>query len=80
MKKILLLFPLILIGCNYQVVDLNFKYQKVYFYETDKCYEISSWKDYEDGEQVQVDVKGYGKILTSTNNCFLVVDKCPICD
>ena len=82
MKKILLLSlcTILLCGCNYQMVDLDYNYKKVHLYGTNKCYEINSWKDYEDGEQIQVDIKGSGKILLSSYSCFLVQDNCPICD
>lgn len=82
MKKLLLsaLCLTLLCSCNYQMVDVNYNYKKVHLYETDKCYEINSWKDYEDGEQIQVDIKDSGVILLSSYNCFLVQDKCPICD
>ncbi len=78
--KLLCLLPLLaLASCNKQLVDLNYRYNKVHIYETNTCYEISSWTDYE-GEQLQVHIKGKGKILISSISCFLVEDKCPICD
>lgn len=84
MKKLLLglllVFTLTLTGCNKQLIDLNYSYKKVHLYETDTCYDISSWTDYEEGEQLQVHIKGKGKILISSTSCFLVEDKCPICD
>ena len=84
MKKLLLglllVFTLTLTGCNKQLIDLNYSYKKVHIYETNTCYDISSWTDYEDGEQLQVHIKGKGKILISSTSCFLVEDKCPICD
>ena len=84
MKKVLLglllVFTLALTGCNKQLIDLNYRYNKVHIYETDTCYDISSWTDYEDGEQLQVHIKDKGKILISSTSCFLVEDKCPICD
>lgn len=83
MKKLLLglllVFSLTLTGCNKQLIDWNYSYKKVHLYETNMCYEIESWKDY-DGEQLQVHIKDKGKILISSMNCFLVDDKCPICD
>ena len=79
MKKILLATLLLLTGCNYQAVDFNYYYTKVHLYQTNKCYNIESWRDYE-GEQLQVNIEGKGKILISANSCFLVVDKCPICN
>ena len=84
MKKLLLglllVFTLTLTGCNKQLIDWNYSYKKVHIYETNTCYDISSWTDYEDGEQLQVHIKGKGKILISSTSCFLVEDKCPICD
>jgi hypothetical protein len=84
MKKLLLglllVFTLTLTGCNKQLIDLNYSYKKVHIYETNTCYDISSWTDYEDGEQLQVHIKDKGKILISSTSCFLVEDKCPICD
>lgn len=77
---LLLVSSLALTGCNKQLVDLNYRYNKVHIYETNTCYDISSWTDYEDGEQLQVHIKGKGKILISSTSCFLVEDKCPICD
>lgn len=83
MKKLLLglllVFTLTLTGCNKQLIDWNYSYKKVHLYETNTCYEIESWKDY-DGEQLQVHIKDKGKILISSMSCFLVDDKCPICD
>lgn len=84
MKKLLLglllVSSLALTGCNKQLVDLNYRYNKIHLYETDTCYAISSWTDYENGEQLQVHITGKGKILISSTDCFLVEDKCPICD
>lgn len=52
-------------GCgNYNLIDTTYEFHKVHIYETDKCYEIKSWTDY-DGEQLQVDMKDYGVILIS---------------
>ena len=83
MKKLLLglllVFSLSLTSCNKQLIDWNYSYKKVHLYETGTCYEIESWKDY-DGEQLQVHIKGKGKILISSMSCLLVDDKCPICD
>lgn len=84
MKKLLLALlltlSLTLTGCNKQIFDFDYSFKKVHLYETDCCYEINSWKDYEGGEQLQLDIKGKGKILVSSVSCFLVEDKCPICD
>lgn len=84
MKKLLLALlltlSLTLTGCNKQIFDFDYSFKKVHLYETGCCYEINSWKDYEGGEQLQLDIKGKGNILVSSVSCFLVEDKCPICD
>ena len=71
------------VGCNYQAFDLDYNFKKVHMTldgENYQCYDIESWRDYGDGEQLQIDVKGYGKILTSSYNAILIKDKCPYCD
>ena len=87
MKKIVLLVLLVfsvigLSSCNYDAFDTNYEFHKVHttfdgvHYE---CYEIESWSDYE-GEQIQVNIKGYGIVLLSSYNSSLIKDKCPYCD
>ena len=84
MKKIILTIlavaTLVLTGCNKQIVDLNYKFKKVHVFETQQCYEINSWTDYEDGDQIQVGIKGYGKVLFHSNQIALIENKCPFCD
>lgn len=77
MKKILLLIgPVLLItGCNRQVFDFKYTYNKAYCnYNGDKFeLNIDKWNDY-DGEQIQI--KSNGKTyLISANNCYLVEEK-----
>lgn len=83
MKKIILTIlavaTLALTGCNKQIIDLNYKFKKVHVFETQQCYEISSWKDY-DGDQIQVGIKGYGKVLFHSNQIALIENNCPFCD
>ena len=71
---------LYLTGCNKQILDLNYKYTKVHHFDTYHCYEISSWRDYEDGDQIQLEIKGYGKILFYANQIALIEDRCPFCE
>lgn len=77
MKKLFavgMIIMLMLTGCNYQMVDLNYdfdyaiinidgEYQKI---------EIKEWRDYEDGEQLQITAKDGTVYLTSSFNCTLV--------
>lgn len=74
MKKILLLIvPLLLLtGCNKQVFDFKYTFDKAYCNYNGNEFElkIDKWKDY-DGEQIQIqsNEKVY---LISANNCYLM--------
>lgn len=74
MKKILLLIvPVLLItGCNRQVFDFKYTYNKAYCnYNGDKFeLNIDKWSDY-DGEQIQIMSNGKSYLI-SANNCYLV--------
>lgn len=73
MKKILLIFALILCltGCNYDVFEMEYTFNKAYCYYGNKevIYDIESWSDY-DGEQIQIKTKD-GTYLISANQCYL---------
>lgn len=73
MKKIILIITILLLtGCNKQVLDLNYSYDKVICNYNEDRFElkIDKWKDY-DGEQIQV--KSNNKTyLLSANNCYLI--------
>lgn len=78
--KFLLLLPLLMLsGCNKQLFDTNFKFTKVHVFATNKCYEITSWTDYDDSEQIQVKIKDYGTCLFYSNQIVLIESKCPFC-
>lgn len=74
MKKILLLIvPVLLItGCNRQVFDFKYTYNKAYCNYNGNKFElnIDKWNDY-DGEQIQIMSNGK-TYLISANNCYLV--------
>jgi len=83
MKKAMLLVAMIvasfsLTACNYQMVDLQYKYNKVHINNTG-CFEIKSWRDYDGSEQIQVTLKDDSVMLISSLNCVLIKGKCPIC-
>ena len=73
MKKLLLIVPVLflLTGCNYQMLDTTWNYDKAYCYYGNKevVYGIKSWTDY-DGEQIQVKTED-GSYLVSMNQCYL---------
>lgn len=81
MKKliVLLLVTLALIftlcSCNYQMVDLVYAYDYAiisYGDSTTKRVEVQSWRDYEDGEQIQIVSTDGTVYLVSSFNCVLV--------
>ena len=80
MKKFWLLVCLCLTGCNYKVLDVTYTFKKVHLHTIGRCYNIESWTDYENNEQIQVEIKNYGYVIVSSYNCMLIEDTCPICD
>lgn len=73
MKKLILLGCLLLCltGCNRQIIDTTYSYDRAYCYYGNKeiIYEIDSWKDYE-GEQIQIK-NNDGTYLITMNQCYL---------
>ena len=74
MKKLIILLVsiILLCGCNKQIIDLSYSYDKVIcnYNGTNFELKIEKWNDYE-GEQLQV--KSNGKTyLLSANNCYLI--------
>ena len=89
MKKIFILIMFVVLvfflimtlsGCNYKVVDLKYNYTRVHIIEQNKCYTISNWCDYDDGDEVQVKIDGYGYCIFHYNQVVLIENKCPFCD
>lgn len=76
MKKIigLLLLVIILSGCNKEVLEFQYDFDKVICnYDGSKFQlEIDKWTDY-DGEQIQVRSNGKTYLL-STNKCYMIRD------
>ena len=75
MKKIILLviIALCLTGCNRQVLDLDYEYDKAICNIGNETKEIKlrSWRDY-DGEQLQLTDEEGNKYLISSFNCTLI--------
>lgn len=75
MKKIILLVigVLFLTGCNKQIIDLNYSYDKAICKIGNelKEFELKSWKDY-DGEQLQLKDKEGNTYLVNSINCTLI--------
>ena len=59
-------------GCNQQIIDMDYEYDKIICDYNGNKFElqVDKWTDYE-GEQIQV--KSNGKTyLLSANNCYMV--------
>ena len=75
MKKLLalvlaVLFVLVLAGCNKQMVDLTYSYEYgIIALPNGEVVEgkVSSWTDYEDGDQLQVKINGKTYLVHSSN-------------
>lgn len=64
---------LTLVGCNKQVVDLKYNFNKAIIKLPDGTIvqgEVRSWRDYEDGDQIQVNIEGVTYLVHSAN-CVL---------
>lgn len=80
MKKIIAIIMLacmmlLLASCNYQMVDLNYKFDYAYISYGDgtvEKVEIASWRDYEEGDQIQVTSTDGTVYLVHSENCVLV--------
>ena len=78
-KKFLILFSTIIVGigcltgCNKQVVDWNYKFDKarVKLGEEWVDLKIKTWADFEDGDQLQLTLTNGTVMLVHSNNCVL---------
>lgn len=81
LKMILLTLPLTLASCgNRTVFDTTYKYNHMHVYATNTCYDVKSWCDYADGEQLQVTIVYDGKestMLVSSVSVALIKGDCP---
>ena len=77
-KKILAIVSLVLIaavvlvlaGCNKQMVDLTYSYERaILSLPNGEVIEgkVSSWTDFEDGDQIQVKIDGKTYLVHSSN-------------
>lgn len=79
MKK-LLIIPLLLIltlwlcSCNYQMVDLTYNFDYAYIkLPTGEVIEgeVQAWRDYEDGDQLQVTINDVTYLTHASNVCLI---------
>ena len=78
MKKVIVLFicvcGIFLSACNYNVVDLQYNYDyAIIQLQNGEVVEgeLQSWRDYEDGDQLQLTIDGK-TYLVHANNCTLI--------
>lgn len=76
---LLLIFASVLVGCNKQILDLDYRFTHVHIYETGECYEIKSWRDYDDSDQIQVTLADGAVLVLHSSSCALVKGDCPLC-
>ena len=74
-KKLLVVALLATIGvsmtaCNMQVIDTTFSYERAIVYLPNGEVidgKVDSWRDYEDGDQIQVKIDGKQYLVHSSN-------------
>ena len=67
---VLVLSIVILAGCNKQMVDLTYSYERaILSLPNGEVVEgkVSSWTDFEDGDQIQVKIDGKTYLVHSSN-------------
>lgn len=75
MKKIILFIvavaaALLLTGCNYDVIDTTYRYNRavIELPNGEIIYgKVQSWRDYEDGDQIQVKIDGTTYLVHSSD-------------
>ena len=72
----LLLIAIVLMftGCNYQMIDITYYFDRAIIQLPNGDIvegKIDSWKDFEDGDQLQVKIDGV-TYLVHSNNCVLI--------
>ena len=64
-----MVIAMILSGCNRQMIDLNynFNYAIINIFNGTVEGKVSSWRDFEDGDQLQVTIDGVTYLTSATN-------------
>lgn len=66
-----------LVGCNYDLVDTTFAFDRAIINLTNGeviTINVKSWRDYEDGDQVQITADDGTTYLVHSSNCTLIKD------
>ncbi len=76
MKKIFLIISILLVlcGCNKQIIDLNYKFNKAILLvgDTHITVEVAAWNDWEDSDMVQIVAKDGTTYYTHSTNVILI--------
>ena len=70
LTAVLVVGLLVLAGCNKQMVDLTYSYERaILVLPNGEVVEgkVSSWTDFEDGDQIQVKIDGKTYLVHSSN-------------
>ncbi len=65
-------------GCNYQMVDLTYSYKyAIVSLPNGEIIEgeVDSWRDYEDGDQIQVTIDGVTYLVHATDAVLMTENK-----
>lgn len=81
MKKIAIVIMLILVtllatGCNKQIVDFNYNFNRAIIKLPNGQVidgKITSWRDFEDGDQIQLKING-STYLTHISNVVMIAE------
>lgn len=64
-----------LTGCNRQIIDTHYSFDYAYVYLQDGTVvegEVSSWRDFDSGDQIQITFKDGYTYLVHSMNCTLI--------
>lgn len=80
MNKILymILLLVLLVGCNRQIIDFNYKFNKAYIKwpdGTSKTVDVKKWADYNNSDTVQIIDNNGNVYLTHYANVVLTYEK-----
>lgn len=73
---VIALASIIFSGCNVQMVDTHWKFERAIIFLPDGSTiegKVSSWRDFEDGDQLQITMDGK-TYLTHASNVILIDD------
>lgn len=63
----MIILPLLTSGCNVQMLDTSFSFTKAYIIDTGEEMDITSWRDFDDGDMIQFTSDGVTYLTHSSN-------------